>query len=95
MLFPVGAIARISDDDMMIMMMTMMALTKHQQCLRQLVRNIYGSTIVLILTVKFYFREFSDKKINFLKHILDENGNIKTWENILQQHNINKQLYFK
>ena len=32
-----------------------------------------------------------DKK----KDILDESGNIKTWENILQQHKINKQLYFK
>ena len=35
------------------------------------------------------------KKNNFLKDILDESGNIKTWKNILQQHKINKQIYFK
>ena len=42
-----------------------------------------------------YFREFSDQKIYFLKDILDDNGNLKTWENILHQHKMNKQLYFK
>ena len=43
-----------------------------------------------------YFRENSQiKKNNFLKDILDESGNIKTWKNILQQHKINKQIYFK
>ena len=41
-----------------------------------------------------YVREFSDKKICFLKDILDDNGNLKTWE-ILHQHKMNKQLYFK
>ena len=40
------------------------------------------------------FRDFSEKKI-FLKDIFDENGNTKKWENILKQHKINKQLYFK
>ena len=42
-----------------------------------------------------YFREISDKKINFLKDILDENGNIKTWKSILQQSKISKQFFFK
>ena len=34
-----------------------------------------------MLTVKWSIL-FSDKKIDFLKDILDENGNIKTWENL-------------
>ena len=42
-----------------------------------------------------YFREFSDKKIYFVKDILDDNGNLKTWESILHQHKMNKQLYYK
>ena len=42
-----------------------------------------------------YFGEFSDQKIYFLKDILDDNGNLKTWGNILHQHKMNKQLYFK
>ena len=38
------------------------------------------------------FREFLDKKINFLKDILDENGMIKTMRDVLRQHKINKWL---
>ena len=50
----------------------------------------------VILTVKWSVLETSQiKKINFLEDILDKNGNIKTWENILQQHKINKQLNVK
>ena len=42
-----------------------------------------------------YFSEFSDKKINFLKNILDENRNMKTWKNIFQQRKINQQLWLQ
>ena len=47
------------------------------------------------MAVKWSTLENSQKKNNFLKKIFHENGNIKTWDNILQYHKINKQLYLK
>ena len=57
-----------------------------QQCLQCL----WFSNCVNIDGKLVCFREFSDKKVNFFKDILDENGNKKTCENILQQYKINK-----
>ena len=42
-----------------------------------------------------FFKHFSENKINFVSDILDDKGNIKTWQNIILQHKISKNSYFK
>ena len=42
-----------------------------------------------------FFKHFSENKINFVSDILDDKGNIKTWQNIILQHKISKNSYLK
>ena len=42
-----------------------------------------------------FFKHFSENKINFVSDILDDKGNLKTWENIKIQYKISKNSYFK
>ena len=54
----------------------------------------YNSYIKIDKEVVCY-KEFADKKINFVSDLFDENGELKSWQKILSDFQLTQKSYFK
>ena len=43
----------------------------------------------------FFFKHFSEKGVNFISHIMKENGEIKSWDDLKNEFELEQRLYFK
>ena len=43
----------------------------------------------------FFYKEFSNKKINYVSNLFSDFGEIKSWEKVMDEFNLDKKFYFK
>ena len=43
----------------------------------------------------FFYKEFSNKNINYVSNLFSDFGEIKSWEKVMDEFNLDKKFYFK
>ena len=56
---------------------------------------LWFNSFVKIDSKVVFHKEFSEKNINFVNDLIFKNGKFKTWEQIIHEFKIDKNLYFK
>ena len=56
---------------------------------------LWYNNLICIDNSAIHFRCFSKKRINFVSHLFDSNGQLKPWDNIRFEYNLDEKFKFK